>query len=435
MKKFVLFVMLIALLLCGCAKEEEIDPDAVNFAECPTIAIEEVDTLPLLNANGNESVDQNTAQQGLFRVKLEESSSGGYSLKNAFVHFVDFTTGEIYPICAKTNCTHDDYLCSAYLTNASDLHYDGTYLYYFSGNSCQLWRMNTDGTDRKMLFECNEKAESGALMNILGVAYLDGKVYFNTYGAIMDPATGEIESGEHICVGDLEAGKLTILPIAFEANNGGSALSVMGMYGDTLVVRHSNVLSSIGSYQKNEETVFLLDINTLEVTVLCQWQWDTNDDSAGVSFATDSIDEGYMIFRIYSDTYQHPTYADGKIVGIYPGDRLFVDLSQKKAYRMTDQDALTIEETVVDGKWIYVRWNADHTFVEKAVQDLATGEVFLLPEAIRDISFDYSVQSIGDYYIVGKSGENGWMTGYMPKVDYWAGKQEFVAFPEWLFEI
>lgn len=435
MKKFVLFVMLIALLLCGCAKEEEIDPDAVNFAECPTIAIEEVDTLPLLNANGNESVDQNTAQQGLFRVKLEESSSGGYSLKNVFVHFVDFTTEKIYPICAKTNCTHDDYLCSAYLTNASDLHYDGTYLYYFSGNSCQLWRMNTDGTDRKMLFECNEKAASGALMNILGVAYLDGKVYFNTYGAIMDPATGDIESGEHICVGDLETGKLTILPIAFEANNGGSALSVMGMYGDTLVVRHSNVLSSIGSYQKNEETVFLLDINTLEVTVLCQWQWDTNDNGARVSFVTDSIDEGYMIFKIHSGDNQYPTYADGTTEAVTPGYRLFVDLSQKKAYRMDNQDALSWEEIVVDGKWIHVRWNNDHTMVEKVALDLSTGEVTLLPDAVRDIAFDSFVQSIGEYYIVGKSGEDRWMTGYMTKEDYWAGKQEFVAFPEWLFEI
>lgn len=435
MKKFVLFVMLIALLLCGCAKEEEIDPDAVNFAECPTIAIEEVDTLPILNAPsagaGNAPHVFTAAENGMFIFKLNDGSSD-----KQFVHYCDFATGETYPICAKPNCTHDDYLCSAYLSDASYLHYDGSYLYYFAGNDCQFWRMNTDGTDRKMLFTCNEKAESGALMTILTAVYLDGKVYFAYHGAMMNPETLEITSGENICVGDLNTGKFTILPVKFQENKGSSTLNLLGMYGNLLVIRHSNTLSTgFNNYQKNEETVCLLDVNTLEVTVLCQWQWDTNDDSAGVSFATDSIDEGYMIFRIYSDTYQHPTYADGKIVGIYPGDRLFVDLSQKKAYRMTDQDALTIEETVVDGKWIYVRWNADHTFVEKAVQDLATGEVFLLPEAIRDISFDYSVQSIGDYYIVGKSGENGWMTGYMPKVDYWAGKQDFAVFPEWMIFI
>lgn len=429
MKKYVIFTMLLVLLLCGCAKEEEIDPDAVNFAEMPTISIEKVDMLPNLNAErkGAEASPQilTTTGDGMFILKLNDGSDD-----KTFLHFSDFSSGETYPICAKPNCTHDDYLCSAYLTHVSHLHYDGSYIYYFN-NDTQLWRMNTDGTDRRMLFQCNENAESGALMNIGGVVFLDGKVYFNIFGAMMNPETMEIESGEHICVADLESGKLTILPVNFQENKGSSTLNLLGMYDDLLVVRHSNIISSGFNYQKNEETVCLLDVNTLEVTVLHQWQWDTNESGAGVSFVTESIDEGYMIFNIYSDGYQHPTYADGTVEAVWPGDRLFIDLSQKKAYRMMNQDALSLEEIVVDGKWIYLRWNDDHKLVEKIVQDLTTGEVTLLPDAVREINFNFSVQSVGDYYIVGSSSEEGYITGRILKEDFWAGDREITPFPDW----
>lgn len=429
MKKYVIFTMLLVLLLCGCAKEEEIDPDTVNFAEMPTISIEKVDMLPNLNAErkGAEASPQilTTTGDGMFILKLNDGSDD-----KTFLHFSDFSSGETYPICAKPNCTHDDYLCSAYLTHVSHLHYDGTYIYYFN-NDTQLWRMNTDGTDRRMLFQCNENAESGALMNIGGVVFLDGKVYFNIFGAMMNPETMEIESGEHICVADLESGKLTILPVNFQENKGSSTLNLLGMYDDLLVVRHSNIISSGFNYQKNEETVCLLDVNTLEVTVLHQWQWDTNESGAGVSFVTESIDEGYMIFNIYSDGYQHPTYADGTVEAVWPGERLFIDLSQKKAYCMMNQDALSLEEIVVDGKWIYLRWNDDHKLVEKIVQDLTTGEVTLLPDAVREINFNFSVQSVGDYYIVGSSSEEGYITGRILKEDFWAGDREITPFPDW----
>lgn len=432
MKKLAVLMILLALLLCGCAKEAEVDPDAVDFAQTPTIPTEEVDTLPVLNApnEGTKAAPHffTAAENGIFTLKLNDGS-----WDKEFLHFYDFTTGESYPVCAKPNCTHDDYLCSAYLEDATFPHYDGNYLYYFTGTACQFWRMNTDGTDRKMLFECNEKAESGALMHIGSAIYLNGKVYFDTYGSMMDPVTLEITTGEHICVGDLETGEYSILPVKFQEDKGSSTLNLLGMYGDQLVVRHSNTLvTGIGYYQKNEETVCLLDVNTMEVTVLCQWQWDTNDDSSGVTFSTASIDEGYMIFKIYTDTYSHPTYADGTVLGVNPGDRLFVDLSEKKAYRMTDQDDLTIKEIVVDGKWIYVRWDEDHTYMEKAVRELATGEEYLLPEAVRDMEFNYSVQDVGEYYIVGMSGEDGWFYGYMPRADFWAGKQEITPLPEWM---
>lgn len=170
MKKYVIFIILLALLLCGCAREES-NPDAVNFAETPTIAIEEVDTLPILNAEprGSDSAPMffTAADNGIFALKGDEDGSS----ENAFVYFTDFVSGETYPICARPNCTHDGYLCSAYLKYASHLYYDGSYLYYFSGSECQFWRMNTDGTDRKMLFQCNENAKSGGMMDIVNALY------------------------------------------------------------------------------------------------------------------------------------------------------------------------------------------------------------------------------------------------------------------------
>lgn len=431
MKNCRILVVLLAVLLCGCVSDQKVNPEAVNFAETPTIPTEDVDTLPLLAARAMSPEGAPhffaAAENGLFAFRFDEG------WEQEFLYYFDLTTGESYPVCARPNCTHDDYLCSAYLEDATLPYYDGEHLYFFAGRACQLWRMNTDGTDREMLFECNEKAESGAQMHIGSAIYQNGRVYFSTYGSMMDPATLEITSGELICVGDLKTGKYSILPVKFQEDMGSSTLNLLGMYGDQLVIRHSNTLAKgIGYYQKEEETVCTLDVNTMEVTVLCQWQWDTNDDSSGVSFVTESINEGYMIFKIESDTYSHPTYADGEIVGINPGDRLFVDLSEKKAYRMTNQDDLTIEEIILDGKWIHVRWDEDHIYMEKAVRELETGEEYLLPEGVRDMKHNYSIQRVGDYYLVGMSGGDRWLYGYMRREDFWAGKVNFYEFPEWM---
>lgn len=242
MKKYVIFAVLLSLLLCGCGKGNEVDPDAVNFAECPTIAIEEVVELPNLsvNPNGtNVAGDISAAENGIFALKRDEN------YEDAFLQFTDFVSGETYPICVRPNCVHNDYLCSAYLKNASNLHFDGTHLYWFSGNECQFWRMNIDGTDRKMLFACNEKADLGQLMHIGNACYLRGKVYFTTFGSIMNSETHEIEIGEHICVGDLESGTYAFLPITFQGNKSSSTLSLRGMYGDLMFFEHTMMLQGI----------------------------------------------------------------------------------------------------------------------------------------------------------------------------------------------
>lgn len=170
----------------------------------------------------------------------------------------------------------------------------------------------------------------------------------------------------------------------------------------------------------------MLDVNTLEVTVLYQHQWDTNNLDPVAQCSTDTIDDGYLILKIYSDKFQHTTYSDGKEENVWPGDRLFIDMSQKKAYRMTAQDAPSQEETVLDGKWIYLRWNEDHTLVEKVAQDLSNGEVFLLPDATRHLNFNPSIQSAGDYFLVRKSGQEG----YIAKEDYWEGRMNMIVLPE-----
>ena len=156
MKKYVLFVMLIAVLLCACGKEK-VDANAVSFAECLTIVIKDVEALPSLRVEPNGAAcasDFAATENGIFSLMRDEN------YEDAFLHFTDFSSGETYPICAKANCAHNDYLCSAYLKKASHLHFDGAHLYWFAGAECQFWRMNTDGSDRKLLFACNEKVDT-----------------------------------------------------------------------------------------------------------------------------------------------------------------------------------------------------------------------------------------------------------------------------------
>lgn len=431
MKKLWIIVCML-VFLCGCASGEE-NYDVVDFAQMPTILTEDAESIPVLNAEPKGATAAPRlcapAEEGMFLLKWDADNSNS----DAFLHFCDFSSGETYPVCTKPNCTHSDYLCSAYLKDVSYLYCDGSYIYYFSGNAGQLWRMNPDGTDRKMLFQSNEHVETGAMQLIHGVVFYEEKVYFNSWGAAPNSETGELESGDRIWVGDLQTGELRMLPIVFPENKGSSTLDIFGIYDDQLIARHSSILVSLGPvYQKNKETVFMLDVNTLEVTVLYQWEWDTTKNGAAVSFVTDGIDEGYMLFKHHAGSYQRTAYPDGTEESVWSGTRIFIDLSGKQAYRMTNQDALSLEEEIIDGKWVYLQWNEDHTAVEKCVRDLQTGKIARYPAAMQDVIWNSYIQNAGDHYIVHVRGDGKGYPGRILKTDFWEDKAIIHPFPEWV---
>ena len=434
--KRLLPILLLCLTLSACAPPEP-DPDTVDLAACPTIPMEDVTEFPLLSGTSTgasgASYSHIPTEDGIFLVKMTQIDETGWSPDPAFLWYDDFATGELYPVCTKSNCTHDSYDCNAYFPNAHHLHYDGEYLYYFTGTQPSLWRMKPDGTDRKLIFHTTE--EKSSLPTLLGVVYSGRKVYFAYHGAMLNQETMEIEGGEYICEGDLDTGELRTLPVQFLKNRNGSTLNLYGLFGGQLLLRHSFIVSGGLNYQKNEETLFLLDIDTCNVTVLARWTWDTRDDDSDIAY-TYNFSQGIVLLRGQTGEAVRSTYADGNEAVLYPGNRILVDLNAGKAYRQTGLEELSSEQ-LIDSKLLLKRWSQDRSFVEQYVLDLSTGErssdawgtVWMKVE-----DFQYTA---GDYYLIFNfSGDGNPKYGKIKKDAYWAGDHDAVEYyPEWVIMV
>lgn len=430
--KRLLPILLLCLTLCACAQP---DPDVMDLAACSTIPVEDVTDFPLIS---NDSMGASVAQSsyiptedGIFLVKMTRIDETGWSPDPAFLWYDDFASGELYPVCTKSNCTHDSYDCNAYFPNAQYLHYDGEYIYYFTGTQPSLWRMKPDGTDRKLIFHTTE--DKGSLPTILGAVYSGRKVYFCYYGALRNPETMELEGGDFLCVGDLDTGELEILPVRFQRNRNGSTLSLHGICGDQLLVRHSLIVSHNTLYHKNEETRFLLDVNTCDVTIVARWDWDTWNDNSGIAYGY-NLRQGIMLLREKTGEVFESAYADGSQANLEAGNRILVDLNAGKAYRQTGLDELSYWEQIIENRVRLEHWSEDGSFVERYVLDLATGE--RTADAwgtvwMRVVDYNYTA---GDYYLIFDYSEDGNPRyGKIRKDAYWAGEHDAVEYyPAWV---
>ena len=98
---------------------------------------------------------------------------------------------------------------------------------------------------------------------------------------------------------------------------------------------------------------------------------------------------------------------------------------------MPNQEALSLDEKIQDGRYIFLDWNEDHTAVEKKIFDLSTGEITAFPTVTHDLTWNYYVQISGGYYIVNASGGGEHYNGRILKQDFWDGNRKIVPFPDW----
>lgn len=201
-------------LLSGCDKQKaEMEETIVDdFVSYETI---EVETLPIYEKR------EDYHWVYLYDTFVSEAGRFGYSQEKEILEFYDWTTNEVYPLCTKTNCRHDENSCNAYFPYKdgwpTSFYYDGQYLYYEysqDGEKTQWYRQNLDGSDRTKLFSVDEDFGRG------WVIYREHMVYFVTYIYEVNEEIGS--NGEqtgimryHIYVGNLENGEVYPLKCIF----------------------------------------------------------------------------------------------------------------------------------------------------------------------------------------------------------------------------
>lgn len=261
MKKLILILLCIVVFLCGCSEESA--PDVFDFSTAPTLPVEEIMELPILchSEYGVQTAPKMCmpTEEGIF---ISEDTDYGLFRR---IYFAELDTGEVYPLCAKVNCSHETEECSA-MAYGWDYHYDGTYFYHVSTwNSANsyLVRQRADGSDQETVFRLAKETNQPTSITTIGTIVYEGTMaYFTTFGTFIDSETQEVSHGETIAFADLTTGEITTIPMNF----GDATLVLKGKYGDNLIVSYTKKTSLM-----NEQyylTGFLLDLNTYDITVL-----------------------------------------------------------------------------------------------------------------------------------------------------------------------
>lgn len=385
-KKCFILLAILAMLFCGCAKEEP-NPDAIDFSTAPTLPVEEITELPSLElvedgVESNWGFDLET-EIGIFR----QEDTGGDGMNHFLLTFEDFATGETYPLCPKINCTHDNLDCPAFGQRYHSMYYDGTHLYLVGTEYSEtaqidvVYRQNLDGTDRQVVYRPDNVPENGNFSMHLSV-FKDGKIYYVGMGTVFNPETGDIQTGEQIFIGDLTTGETTSIPIEFNDGSGGSTLTLRGMYGNELILLRTTGNEGLFVEDTYHEMFFLLNVDTGEITVIMEILGGNRAYSC-------SFEHGLMYFR-FQDT-PNELNQSTIIIGdkndtsysIYDGDVKIVDIRNRKIYQITDiplSHRNGIEVRDGEPYWVYLTYNDDRSVVTKYAQNVQTGETYLYNE-------------------------------------------------------
>ena len=409
MKKMILLVLLVALILCGCGDERY---EKVNFDIATTLPIEEVEQMPDFELTFGPK-GKFTEDGVFFAVNDEDSPTDT-------LYFADSVTDVIYPLCAQTNCSHDTDGCPARM-EVSNLHYDGEFLYFVEGSAflgeC-IMRQRVDGSDREILFR--QEAEEYGVATIHSTLYHGDILYFTTFGGVFDSETGELTSGERVCIGNLKTGELKIIPMEFGEGDGATT-GILGVCGNELLMIRQTGGDGIFGEQTYRERFFLLNLDTYEITIIAEF---TLQNRRAYRMIGDSILYFELNWPDAELLMEDETEGGLKITTC---DVMIVDLKNRKAY--LKKDVVLTTQMFSDEYYIYYEWNENYTSFIKMVKDLRTGEVRPYPENIPRLIWPVRA---GEYLYAEMKDEKGeWSYVRILEKDFWAGNPDFFVFPEW----
>lgn len=170
MKMKHILCLLLMLLLCGCGNQAD--------TEQPTAPNEYIGNSPVPTLRTGIMEQCSTTVMNRF----ECTEDGVYVLtdRGDWILFADHDSDSFVKLCARPDCTHNDYDCNASLRNCQSIcWYDG-YLYVTSGGgTIQLHRIDPDGFNRVKVMDTT--SISGGYSGSYGSYLYNGVMIFTLY--------------------------------------------------------------------------------------------------------------------------------------------------------------------------------------------------------------------------------------------------------------
>lgn len=200
MRIFGVIFVILSLLLTGCqqnpAVPDETEPTAVydwTAGESP-VSSRRIGT----TRKGVNFEPHAVSPTGIYFVRQETFDDGEYlhHLDASYILYADHGSSSLHKLCGRTDCTHDNEDCNAYLYRASDLSYYQGNLFAVTGEGpdteeCKLIRMSPDGSRHIAVFDFLEFAkEHGAAYTYIDMM-VDGYCEFHLY-TLMEEADGSL---------------------------------------------------------------------------------------------------------------------------------------------------------------------------------------------------------------------------------------------------
>lgn len=430
MKKYV-FIIILMLLLTGCAAEEP--GTSLDLSTAQTVPMSDAEQIPLISHSRQGSRVSNSATQtlpaedGMFVLQQSELEGGYYLL-----HYQDHVTHEIYPTCVLTNCTHNTPDCPAILKSRGLIHYDGTWIYYISSKdgTDTILRQKADGSERETVLDSSKDMGKDRIGRIDTAVWQDGDIYFEMSGTLFDRNTGEITTGEQICRLDVTTGDMLAYPELMDTNQD-NGLYMEGIYGDNLILRYNEMVSKTMGNEKYRDTYFLYHVETGEIKILI-----SGDPGPGGLYGAYQlgIEDGILIFQSQKEQDSLALSVDGcasRTALLCRCERFLFDLEQECGYIIAPNAYVCNRDEIGDGYLIHFMPNAEKTLAIPLFRNLQTGEEKPMPTVFPEYDW-YRFSVHGDFYLF-RLWKEGDMIGtvYIRSEDFWAGKPDYHFFPEW----
>lgn len=390
--KYALLFVGIVCLLCGCKKEQTTEITFQELTYYPQKNISEGTIISLKESETSVLTSMEyIADNGKFFFDYEEN----------LLKFEDWENGELYPLCAKVNCTHDSKECNAWFSQESitptALYYDGTYLYFqiTGGGETAFYRQNLDGSNRKQLFVEQNESEGK-------VIYEGEYVYYVTISDLEDEEREEQEGSMEsltslrYCLnkGKLTTGETRQLSYHWDVTIG--SVSLLGKYENKLALRHS---VQTGEKEKNgrplcEEILFLLDLDTGEMTGIGEGITLRSD-----GFTVEAIPKG-ILGTIWLDLESEKSENGYEY---YLATIKIDSFIEQYSYRLSMQVWGTWEPVILDNQVFYHIFDEENELFKMAAYDLETGKQ-------RVFSSEFC-----DFHILGET--EHWFYGSLYKAD------------------
>lgn len=190
--RMIVYFLSAALLLAGCVTQELPDATAGQI-QCDWMAGES--PIPArrtgLERSGLTHADAEVTADGVYFIYSHPHRVLGETPVGPVILYADHDSDTVIKLCGRADCPHNTEACNAYIEDGTQITYSGGYLYAVSGDSseesCELVRMDSDGSNRVAVLDLLTFARENGGDFVQCSMMTEGYLLFSTYQWVEDP--------------------------------------------------------------------------------------------------------------------------------------------------------------------------------------------------------------------------------------------------------